>query len=209
MLAAAIGATTISPAAAAPSTADLTAALDELERQQRFAGGPLAPDQSELWPWTVIDEVVIKPNEPTDVKLFRFCDCKAEAGKWPNTLAIFSMGWAWREDTRLHDCAHLVGCPADDVRSEVYTTGVWVKLKADGHTIYSGAAANIAGPRGLGHQGPLSTVLQPPIAAKSKFELNVNAPAMPLTQPVTLQFYLCGVVAIEEWLRGGVPVPTA
>ena len=183
-------AATISPAAGHPKDFVALDGMGSLTPPDLTAARGQA---DELWPWTVIDELVIEPNKPFDVDLF------SEEGKWPSTLAIMSVGWGWREDTRLADCKQLLGTPDDD--------GVYVRLKADGFHVLSCAARYISGPRSLDFRtgaAPLSTELQPPIAAKSKFALQVSGNAMPLIQPVTLQFYLCGVIAMEEWLRGGV-----
>ncbi|MBF6570529.1 MAG: hypothetical protein IVW54_16805 [Candidatus Binataceae bacterium] len=190
LLAGAFAATTISPAAAAPSTAKLTAALDELERQQRFPGGPL----DDFWPWTVTEELVINPGEPTDVALFQ------EDGRWPRSLAVQSLGWAWREDTRLADCKQVLG----ETKGDQLTPGLWLELMIGRRVYWSMPGYYVGGPGGI-----LNRLAMPIVSPDGKFLLNVKAPALALAQPVTLQFYLSGVVGFEEWIRNGVPVPPA
>lgn len=154
--------------------------------------------------WVLVDELVIEPGKATNGLLF--------GPPVPETnLTVNSVGWAWPEDTPLADCRKLL---------EHGEGGMVLDLKCDGKTMVRAPAHCFTAGYGIRsfdldpQSDPLVTgrngqQLVKPCFPKGDFGLHVETPALDLSAPVKLQFHLCGWLAIEDWGRGGVPVPPA
>ena len=155
-------------------------------------GNPVIEGWADFWPWTVREELVINPGEPTDVALFQ------EDARWPRSLAVHSLGWAWREDTPLADCKKILG----QTEGDQLIPGLWLELMIGRRVYWSSPGYYVGGPGGI-----LNRLAMPIVSPDGKFLLNVKAPALAIARPVTLQFYLSGVVGFEEWIADCVRQP--